>query len=288
MRRMENPRNREADARAHILVVDDELQQLADAFNAMAGRLEIAFRREREGEASRRELVAAISHDLRSPLATMRAMIESINDGVVSDHETVERYLATLQSEIEYLSRLIDDLFELSQIDSGSMQLRPESVNLAELISDALDSLSVQAKGHKVTLQCEIAPHLPPLDLDPQRLQRVLHNLVQNAIHHTPAAGTITVRAYDAEAELHISVEDTGAGIAPQDMLGIFERFNRGGNRARTRIGGGSGLGLSIAKGIVELHGGRIWAESTPGKGATFTVALPKEAGTQPAVIVTA
>ncbi len=254
----------------------DELDEVGRAFNVMADRLEGAFARQRDLEHARRHLVAAVSHDLRTPLATMRAMVESINDGIVSDRQTIQRYLYTMQGEIEYLSRLIDDLFELSQIDAGLLELHREQANLGDLISDTLESLSPHAQQRGLQLRGHVDDCLPPIAVDTRRVQRVLYNLIQNAVRHTPSDGAVVIRVIDAGDEVQVSVADTGEGIAEDDLTEIFERFNRGGNKARRRSYAGSGLGLSIARGIVELHGGRIWAESVEGEGSTFTFALPK------------
>ncbi|MBM3947229.1 MAG: cell wall metabolism sensor histidine kinase WalK, partial [SAR202 cluster bacterium] len=219
---------------------------------------------------------------LRSPLASMRAMVESINDGVVTDHDTVRRYMHTLQAEIEYLSRLIDDPFELSQIDSGLLELHVERASLQDLISDTLESLSVQARRQGLILKGEVDEALQPVVMDSQRIQRVFYNLLQNAIRHTPADGTVMVRAVDTGQEVLVSVVDTGEGIPADEVPRLFERFHRV-DKARSRTHGGSGLGLSLARGIVEAHGGRIWAESAPGQGATFTFTLPKPPAATPA-----
>jgi signal transduction histidine kinase len=205
-------------------------------------------------------------------------MIESINDGVVADNNTVQRYLRTIQGEIGYLSRLIDDLFELSQIDSGLLKLNTEPASLADLISDTLEALSAPAAQRRLKLRGEVDDTIPDVVMDTRRMQRVLYNLVQNALRHTPADGTIVIRAQDAGPEVEVSVIDSGEGIESEELPRIFERFYRGSNKARTRDDGGSGLGLSIARGIVELHGGRIWASSRIGQGAVFTFALPKSA----------
>ncbi len=260
----------------------DEWEELASAFNMMAERLEAAFQKETELEQARRQLVAAVSHDLRSPLASMRVMVESINDGVVTDSETVHRYLRTLQGEVEYLSRLIDDLFELSQFDSGLIELRMGEADIKDLIMDTVAGLSAQAEQRQLTLRGSVDGQVPALTIDAQRIQRVLYNLLQNAIRHTPADGTILVEARDAGAEVHVSVIDTGEGIAAADIPRLFERFHKG-DKARTRGDSGSGLGLSITKGIVEAHGGRIWVVSAPGSGTAFTIALPKATATAPA-----
>jgi signal transduction histidine kinase len=259
----------------------DELQQLAEAFYVMAQRLEEAFGRQRDLEEARRNLVAAVSHDLRTPLATMRAMVESINDGVVTDAATIERYHRTMQTEIAHLSLLIDDLFELSQIDSGTLELKPESSSIGDLVSDTLEALRPQAEQRRLKLQGELNGRLPSVPMDVPRMQRVLYNLVQNALRHTPPDGTVIIRAVDAGSEIEISVADTGEGVDAEELARVFERFYRG-SRARSRQEAGSGLGLTIAKGIVELHGGRIWADSSLGKGSTFVFTIPKPAGIAP------
>jgi two-component system sensor histidine kinase SaeS len=261
------------------LIIDsgDELDDIAFAFNTMTAKLQQAFERQQELEEARRNLIAAVSHDLRTPLATMQAMVESINDGVVSEEETVARYLRTVQGEIGYLSRLIDDLFELSQIDSGSLELRREPSNVSDFVSDALDALRPQAEQRRLRIEGEVAGELPNVVMDTPRMQRVLYNLVQNALRHTPPDGSVIIRAKDAGPEIEISVEDTGEGVEAEELPHIFERFYRG-DRARKRAEAGSGLGLTIAKGIVELHGGRIWAISNRGEGSTFTFTVPKSA----------
>ena len=253
----------------------DEVGKLATAFNDMTERLEASTAKQRELENARRELIASVSHDLRTPLASIRAMVEAINDGVVADQETKSRYLQTIEAESENLSRLIDDLFELSQIDAGVMELHLESASLTDLISDTLGSMSAQAAERRLHLQGSVEGHQAPVVMDAKRVQRVLYNLVQNAIQHTPADGTISILAKDADSEMRVEVCDTGEGIPEAELERVFERFYRS-DRARSRYTPGAGLGLSIAKGIVEAHGGRLWVESTLGKGSTFGFALPK------------
>ncbi len=252
----------------------------ADAFNVMAADLETAFGRQRELEQARRQLIAAVSHDLRNPLASMRAMVESINDGVVTDHESVGRYLIQLQHEVEYLSQLIDDLFELSQIDVGLIEMQRHWASMEDLISDTLESVSAQAAQRRLAVEGSVQEGLPSVLMDTRRMQRVLGNLVHNALRHTPSDGTIRIEAQDSGTEVLVTVADTGEGIPPEEISHIFEQFYRG-DRARSRNDGGSGLGLSIAQRIVAAHGGRIWAESEPGRGARFTFTLPKGAAMQ-------
>ena len=253
----------------------DEVGELATAFNHMAEQIEAAFRRQRELEQARRDLIAAVSHDLRTPLASLQAMTEALSDGVVTDPDTVGRYLSTMQSDIQSLSALISDLFELAQLDAGVLRLQLEASPIQDLISDTLESLQVQAQRKGLRLTGSVAADLGPVLMDPARVQRVLYNLVQNAMRHTPADGTVLLQADDDGAAVRVSVRDTGEGIAAQDLPHVFERFYRG-DPARSRAGGGAGLGLAIARGLVEAHGGRIWATSALGQGATVSFTLPK------------
>lgn len=256
----------------------DELGQLASEFNSTVARLEQSIRQRERLEASRRDLIAAVSHDLRTPLASMRAMIEALNDGVVSDPETVSRYLRTIQAETQHLTNLIEDLFELSQIDSGALRLHLEPTSLEDLVSDALESMSAQAETKKIHLEGRVEGVPMRLPLDAPRMQRVLYNLIQNAIRHTPRDGTVTLTVRGKSDAVELTVVDTGEGIPPADLPHIFDRFYRG-EPARTRdaaaSGRGAGLGLAIARGIVEAHGGTIRAFSAPGNGTEFQVVLP-------------
>ena len=253
----------------------DEVGELASAFNDMAQRLEESFNKERELDQNRRELMQAVSHDLRTPLASIQAMVESINDGVVSDEETVKRYMRSTQTEVENLSQLINDLFELAQLDAGLLDLRIEPSSIQDLISDTLESMSAQARAQKLTLSGKVDEELSPVDMDSQRVQRVLYNLVQNALRHTPPDGTISIQAREIGEEVQVEVKDTGEGIPEGELPHIFQRSYRV-DPSRARGSGGAGLGLSIVLGIVEAHGGRIWVESGLDEGSCFTFTLPK------------
>jgi signal transduction histidine kinase len=270
----------------------DEVARLGAAFDHMAERLEAGIERERAQELARREMVAAVSHDLRTPLTTMRAMIEAITDGVVSEPEDVQRYLGLVRGEVHHLSSLIDDLFELSQIESGAVKLDLEQTDLSELVAQTLDAYEAPAHDAEITLQNSADGDLPPVPADPARLMRVLRNLIDNALRHTPAGGRIQVAAALEPAgaagvrsaarrdgaAVRISVRDTGPGLPEGEIERVFDRFFRGAP-ARTRSNGattkGAGLGLTIARGLVQAHGGRMWAESQPGAGATFSFTLP-------------
>lgn len=253
----------------------DEVGELAAAFNGMAQRLEDGFARQRELEQARREVVTAVSHDLRTPIASIRAMIESINDGVVTDPDTVRRYLKTSQKEIEHLTRLVNDLFELSQMDAGLFRLHLEEASVGNVIAETVEGMRPQAQAVRLKLQAMVDGGVPPVVMDQRRIQRVLANLVQNAIRHTPPDGSISIRAFDTGDAVQVQVTDTGEGIPEGELGRLFQRSYRQ-EPSRTRKAGGAGLGLSIAKGFVEAHGGRIWAESAPGMGATFSFTLPK------------
>jgi signal transduction histidine kinase len=253
----------------------DELTRLAEDFNRMAQELQEAAAREREAERARRDLIAAVSHDLRTPLASTRALIEAVADGVVEDPGMQARYLASARSELEKLGRLVDDLFELSRIDAGALRLNLEEASLRDLISDTLSGFRHQAQSKGVRLVGEVSDGVDPVLANPPRLQRVLYNLVSNALRHTPADGTIVLRAEPHESLVRVEVSDTGEGITPEDLPRVFERSFRG-ERSRTRAGtwDGAGLGLAIARGLIEAHGGEISVESRPGHGSRFRFTL--------------
>ena len=253
----------------------DELADLALTFNSMAAALEESLARQRDLERTRRELVAAVSHDLRTPLASVRAIVEALLDSVVTDTATVDRYLRTVRAEVERLAFLIDDLFELSQIDAGALRLNLEETCLSDLVSDTLEAMRPQAEQRQVILAGAVDQHVPPVLADPPKLQRVLYNLVQNALRHTPADGTVVLEAREEGPEIRVSVADGCEGIGEKERERVFEPFYRG-DRSRQRHGDGAGLGLSIAKGIVEAHGGRIWVEPGARTGCRFSFALPK------------
>jgi signal transduction histidine kinase len=259
----------------------DEIGQLATAFDDMAEQLQDAFARERALEAGRRELISAVSHDLRTPLATTRAMVEALADEVVTDRADVQRYLSLILHDIQHLSRLIDDLFELSQIDSGALKLRCVPVDVAQLVSETVAAYQAPAAENDVRLEEAVASSIEParIDGDPDRLQRVLRNLLDNALRHTPAGGTIQVQAASADGQVQVSVSDSGPGVAEADLERIFDRFYRGElSRRRDETSAatsGAGLGLAIARGLVQAHQGRIWAEPSPLGGVSVQIRLP-------------
>lgn len=251
----------------------DEMATLARTFNEMAGQLEMAARKQQEAEQMRRDLVAWVGHDLRTPLTSIRAIVEALADGVVTEPAAVERYLHTAQRDIRALSLLIDDLFEMAQLDAGGLSLERQPNSLTDLISDTIESFSTHAAQRGVHLDGSVAPDVDPVFLDAGKVGRVLANLVSNALRHTPSGGRVMVRARRVAEGTEVEVTDTGEGISPQDLPHIFDQFYRG-EKSRSRATGGAGLGLAIARRIVEAHGGTIAAESQPGAGTRIAFTL--------------
>ena len=258
---------------------EDEVAQLAQAFNQMALRLEHAAKAERALDEARRNLVAWASHDLRTPLTSLMVMLDAINDGIVTDPETIKRYLLQSQNEVKRMSLLIDDLFELAQLDAGYQDLDFEWISLSDLISDTLESFAARARNQKVTIQGSVDPAVDPVWAAPDKLSRIFDNLVGNALRYTPESGRILLDASLQSDHVQVTIQDSGTGIAENDLPRIFDRFYRG-EKSRSRNdekGNGVGLGLAIVKGLVEAHGGEISVESKTGKGTKFWFTLPKQ-----------
>jgi signal transduction histidine kinase len=195
-------------------------------------------------------------------------------DGVVDDPQTIQRYLHSIQSDVASLNRLIDDLFELAQLDAGGLTFDKMQVSLSDLISDVLERMRALAEQREVRLDGQVSAQVDPVHIDPQKIERVLTNLISNAIRHTPRGGQVSIDAQRKNGAVHVSVHDTGEGIPSVDLPRVFERFYRS-EKSRSRSSGGAGLGLAIAKGIVEAHGGTIDVSSEVGKGSRFTFTLP-------------
>ena len=242
----------------------DELGTLATAFNQMSQ--DLAYARER-----RRRLTADIAHDLRTPIAIIQGHAEALRDGVLP--ATPDTF-SLIHDEAQRLNRLVEDLRTLAQADTGELSLVPRPVQIDAWLQHIAAAHRPRARQQDVTLQLEIAPGLPQLTIDPGRMAQVVGNLLDNALRHAPAGSQVTLAADREGANVYLRVCDAGPGIAPEDLPHVFERFYRG-DKSRRRHEGGSGLGLAIARSIVTQHGGRIWAESEPGHGATFIVALP-------------
>ncbi len=237
-----------------------ELRALATSFNEMAGNIERLFD-------ARRELVAWASHDLRTPLANMQAMLEAIEDGLAEP----EDYLPALRDQVRALTTLVEDLFELVRIDSGALTLELREAQLAGLVDGCLRGLEAEARARHVNLEARVDPSLTAR-CAPDKVERVLLNLLANALRHTPSDGSVAVLVEPAAHGVKVVVEDTGEGLTAESLRRMFERFWRGDPARSAR---GAGLGLAIARGLVEAHGGTIWAENRPGGGARVSFTLP-------------
>jgi signal transduction histidine kinase len=237
-----------------------EVAELAGAFNEMGENLQRLFD-------SRRELVAWASHDLRTPLANMQAMLEALEDGLGEPEE----YLPALGEQVRVLSQLVDDLFELARIDADALTLELRQLPVAPIVSSSLRGVEAEARLRHVSLASEVDNDVTAT-FAPDKVERVLMNLLTNALRHTPSDGAVAVRVELLAGEVRVAVEDTGDGLDVEARARMFERFWRGDRSRTTR---GAGLGLAIARGLVEAHGGRIWAEDREGGGARVCFTLP-------------
>lgn len=242
----------------------DEIAELATTFNRMCDRLEA-------DERSRRQLLADTAHELRHPLAVLQGHLDLMQDGKV---ELTHESLLPMQDEVIRLNRLVADLRDLSLAEVGKLSLHLTTVDPESLIQGLLANMGPVAVAKEAELVGEVVPGIPSLKADPDRLRQVLVNLLSNALHYTPQGGKILLRAWAEGDHLFISVADTGPGISPADLPHVFDRFYRA-DKSRSRGTGGSGLGLAIVRSLVELHGGKVVAESAPGQGSRFTVQLP-------------
>jgi signal transduction histidine kinase len=241
---------------------DDELARLAGQVGEMVERLA-------RTEAARNDLVAAVSHDLRTPITSLRLLVEALDDDIV-DAADRKAYLAKLRTHVAALSALIDDLFELSRLQAGELRWSMEQVRLDELVEETVEAMRADGVARLVV---DVPSDLGPARGAPEQIQRVLFNLIQNAIRHTPADGSVTVSAARALEGVQVEVADTGTGIADGDRERVFEAFFQAG---ASRTNGSAGLGLAISRAIVEAHGGRIWLEPSPA-GTSIRFTLPHQ-----------
>jgi signal transduction histidine kinase len=240
-----------------------ELAEVSASFNEMAANIEQLFD-------ARRQLVAWASHDLRTPLASLRAMIEALEDDLAS----MDEYLPAIREQLETLTLLVDDLFELARIDAGVLALDVQETSLADLVFSCLRGLDAEARARHVRLEARLDPGDPRVRIEPAKIERVLLNLLTNAVRHTPSDGAVSVVVEPNSDHVVVSVEDTGPGLGAAAPERMFERFWRA-DDSRTRSSGGAGLGLAIAQGLVQAHGGTIWAENRPVGGARVAFTLP-------------
>jgi signal transduction histidine kinase len=258
------------DARVGRMDQGPELDALGRTLDEMADRLRVAMERERRIEGQRRDLMTAVSHDLRTPLASLRAMVEAIDDGVVEDLPSLRRYVAQMRRSVGQLAGMVDDLFELAQLDAGAIAQETERVRLGDLVRSAVDAAEPHAEAKGLRVQADL--NGADDSLCSPRMARVLQDLLVNAIRHTPTDGTVRIEARRGPRELEVAVEDSGEGIDPRDLERVFEPFFRA---DRARSGDGAGLGLALARRIVEALGGRIRVQSRPAVGSRFEVQLP-------------
>jgi two-component system, OmpR family, sensor histidine kinase BaeS len=237
-----------------------EVRSLGRVFNSMASRL-------KDVDEQRRNLIADITHELRTPITVIQGNVEGVLDGV---YEADDAHLKSILEEIKLLSRLVDDLRTLALAESGALQLEKEPTDLAVLIGETVAELRPQYDEAGVSLETDLPADAPLLKVDPERIRQVLANLLVNAVRHTPPGGSVRIHFEMIQAkEAQVTVEDTGTGIQPEDLAHIFDRFYK------SKDSSGMGLGLAIAKNLVQAHGGTIQAKSQPGQGAIFSISLP-------------
>jgi two-component system phosphate regulon sensor histidine kinase PhoR len=225
-------------------------------------------------ESMRRDFISNISHELRTPLASLKALTETLQESALEDPPAARRFLSQMETEVDSLAMMVQELLELSRIESGKVPLHFQSISPGGLLNKAADRLKLQAERVGLDMKIDYSEELPAILADPPRLEQVLVNLLHNAIKFTSAGGKITISAKPYGDSILFSVEDTGIGIPSEDLPRIFERFYK---TDRARSGSGTGLGLSIARHLIEAHGGRIWAESIEGKGSKFYFTVPRE-----------
>jgi signal transduction histidine kinase len=259
------------------VVGSDEIARLTHSFNLMAADLEAVEEEKLKLEQARRNLVAWVSHDLRTPLANMRVMMEAVADGVITDEAMQRQYLANCLKEIQNLDQLIDDLFQLARLDIKEFKLEYETVSLSELASDVVAALRPKAEMRQLMVECQLDPAADQIACAPDKIQRVLSNLLDNAIKYTPSGERILLRSQLTADAVQVDITNTGVSIPGDQIERLFDAFYRGETSRRQMDDSerGAGLGLAIAKGFVEAHGGRIWATSTPDR-VTFSFTLPR------------
>lgn len=253
----------------------DDIDRLGATYNEMVECLLRQMRELQRTDAVRRDLIANVSHDLRTPLASLRGYLETLllKEGSLAPEER-RNYLETASRQSENLAALVSELFELATLDARDAVMNPEPFPVAELVQDVLHKFQLAAQRRQVCLRAELAPEIPFVRADIGLIERVLANLIENALRHTPPGGSITLTVAPGNGPVSICVSDTGSGIPRDELPFIFERFYRV-DKSRDSKSGGAGLGLAIAKRILDLHGSAISVQSAPGSGTSFRFDLP-------------
>ena len=266
---MSNATQRIADGRYDErtqVIGNDELAQLALRFNQMAEKLD-------QVESMRRRLIGDVSHELRTPLTAIKGSMEGLMDGILPANDET---FGQIHAEADRLNRLVDDLQELSRVEARAYQLDLRSLDVASLVQTVTKRLAAKAESKRISLDFELTPDLQPVLADEDRAIQILTNLTGNALQYTPEGESVTISVKQIKDEVQFSVRDTGIGIPPEHIPHIFDRFYRVDKSRSRQAGGGSGIGLTIARALVEAHGGRIWVESQgEGRGSTFAFTLP-------------
>lgn len=255
---------------------DDEIGILADTFNNMAAQLKSTLEEIKKSEALRREFVANVSHELRTPLTSIRSYAETLTENSDLPKEMENDFLHVILNESDRMTKIVQDLLELSRFDAGSLQLSIEQFSIEQSVADVCDTMALEAKKHHHNLCKALDNGLPLIYGDKARLEQVLLNILSNAVKYTPDHGTIQLSGGQTAGKVWVKIKDSGIGIPEADLSRIFDRFYRV-DKARSRESGGTGLGLSIAREIVLRHGGEILLESDVGMGTTVTIVLPIE-----------
>ncbi|NLJ66305.1 MAG: HAMP domain-containing protein, partial [Clostridiales bacterium] len=253
---------------------NNELGRLCQAFETMRDKLKASIEERLASERQRKEMIGVISHDLRTPISSIKGYVEALQDGMARDEEQFQRYLKVIHDKTNRLDALIDDLFLYSQMELGNLKMNLELADSRVMLEDIMNSVSMDLENE--TMEMVVKRPFPSVWVraDIKRINQVVDNILQNAVKYAENCGVIEVMATVDDGYLEISISDNGIGIAREDLSHIFELFYRG-EKSRSRHYGGTGLGLAICKNIVEQHGGKIWAESHIGEGTTISFTLP-------------
>ncbi len=253
---------------------NNELGRFCQAFDTMRDKLKVSIEEQKASERQRKEMIGAITHDLRTPISSIMGYVEALQDGMAKDEQQFRHYLEVIQDKTNRLDSLIDDLFQFSQMDLGNFKMNFEVVNSRSIFEDMLQSIALDWKDSHLEIIADLPFPSVKVKVDIKRIAQVMDNIIQNASRYVGSNGIIKVTVVKEKDEIIVSIADNGIGINDNDLPHIFELFYRG-EKSRSRDYGGTGLGLAICKNILEGHGGRIWAESSPGQGTTIFFSLP-------------